>query len=141
LVATLLRFGVRPAADDGLGSIGLDLRNLGGRCDFRHEDVRPDAELLSGEGDGGAMVAARRRRAACRERRPGQEIVEGAAGLERAGHLKTFEFERQRRRTGDWRCDLQDRRATDVAANARMGGADVGRGHCRRCPRSVIARR
>ena len=131
-VAALLRLGIGRAADDRLGAIGLDLGDLGGRRHFRHEDARADPELLGGEGDRGAVIAARGGGAAGRRRRPREEIVEGAARLERTGRLQAFELERKRRRAGDRRGRLEERRAADVGADARMGGPDVGRGDGRR---------
>src|SRR5580698_4367116 len=86
-VTPLLGLGIRRASDHRLCSIGLYLCDLGGRCDFRHEHVRLDPELLGGVGDGGAVIAARRGGAAGLSRWSGQEIVEGAARLERTGRL------------------------------------------------------
>jgi hypothetical protein len=57
-VAPLLRLCVSRASDHRFRAIGLDFRNLGGGSDFRHEDARPDPELLSSVCDGGAVIAA-----------------------------------------------------------------------------------
>ena len=126
-VASLLRLGVGGAPNHGLGAVGLDLRDLSGRCDFRHEDARADPELPSGEGDGRAVIAARGGGATGRGCRSREKVVEGAARLERAGRLKAFELQRQRRRAVDRRGCLEERRATNVFADSRMSGANVGR--------------
>src|SRR5699024_7901510 len=105
---------------------GLDLRNFAGRRRFRHEDARSYPEFTSGEGDRGAVVAARGRGAACRRRRPGEKIVKGAARLERTGCLQTLELERQRGRLGQGGGRLENRRAADARSDPCVGGSDVG---------------
>ncbi len=96
-VAPLLRLGIGGASDHRFRAIGLDFRNLGGRSDFRHEDARADPEFLSSVCDGRAVIAARSCGAAGRGRGSGEEVVEGAARLERTCRLKAFELQRKRR--------------------------------------------
>ena len=126
-VASLLSLGIRRAANHRFRAVSLDLRDLGGRSDFRHEDARADPELLGGESDGGAVIAARGGGATGRGCESREEIMEGPPRFERTCRLQAFELERERRRAGSRRRRLEERRAADVAANTRMGRADVGR--------------
>ena len=95
-VAPLLRLGIGRAPDHRFRPVSLDLRDLGGRGDFRHEDARADPELLGGESDGGAVIAARSGGATGRGCRSRKKIVEGAPRFERTCRLQAFELERQR---------------------------------------------
>ena len=99
-VAALLRLGVARAADDRVRPAGADARHFRGRRDLRHEHRRGNAELLRRVGDRRAVVAARSGGAAGGRRRPGQEIVERATRLERAGMLQGFELQRHTRGAG-----------------------------------------
>ena len=99
-VAALLGLGIGRAPNHRFRAVSLDLRDLGGRGDFRHEDARADPELLGGEGDGGAVIAARRGGAAGRGCGSREKIMEGAARFERTCLLQAFKLERQRRRAG-----------------------------------------
>ena len=126
-VAALLGLGVGSPANHGFGAVSLDLRDLGGRGDLRHEDARADAELLSSVCDGRAVVAARSGRATGRGCGSSEKVVEGAARLERTGLLQAFELQRKRRRAGDRRGGLDERRATNVIADSRVSGTNFGR--------------
>ena len=122
-VAPLLGLGIGRTANHRFRAVSFDLRDLGGRRELRDKDARADSELPGGERDGGAMIAARGCRAACRGRWSREEIVKGAARLERTCRLQTFELERQRRRAWYRRGRLEQRRAADVAADTRMKAA------------------
>src|SRR5580704_14839606 len=95
-VASLLSLGIRRASDHRFRALSLDLRDLGGRSDFRHEDARADPELLGGESDGGAVIAARSGGAAGRGCGSSEKVMEGAARFERTRLLQAFELKRQR---------------------------------------------
>ena len=79
----------------------------------------------SREGDRRAVVAARSRGATDGRRGAGEEIVEGAARLERAGMLKALELKRQRRGAGDRGGGFKERRAPDVAGDPPVRRPDV----------------
>ena len=52
------RFGIALAADDQLGALGTDARELRRRGHARHEDRRAYFKLPRRIGDGGAVIAA-----------------------------------------------------------------------------------
>ena len=87
------RVGVAVAADDEIGAAGADPRNLGGRRDRGHENLRRHLELHRGERHGGAVIAARGRDHARARNRAGEQVREGATRLERSGPLELFELE------------------------------------------------
>ena len=87
-VAPLLGLGIGRTANHRFRAVSFDLRDLGGRGDFRHEDARADPELLGGESDGGAVIAARGGGATGRGCWSRKKIVEGAARFERTCRLQ-----------------------------------------------------
>ena len=136
------RVGVALAADDQLGAVAPDARDLGRRRHRRYEDLRRRPHPHRRVSDGGAVVAAGGRHHAGGRDGAGQEIGEGPASLERAGVLEQLQLERERKgnqpEVGAGRG--QGRRQPDVGPDDRVrlldGGAidgDGGRTHDRRC--------
>jgi len=138
-VAAFLRLRICGAADHRLRAIGPDLGDLRGRGNLRHEDARPDAELGRCVGDRRAVISARGGGAASGRGRSGEKIVERPSRLERTRMLEALELQRNRRRAGDRRGSLDQRRAAHVRGDSVMGGANVRGRHCRLPRRLTMA--
>src|SRR5271170_6762997 len=126
-VAKRERLVIGGALDMYIGAVSFDLGDLHRRGDLRHEYARAYSEPSGGIGDRRAVIAARGCRATDRRCGAGQEIVERPAWLERTRMLQEFEFERNRRRSGDRGRSLEQRRAPDMPRYARVRRIDFVR--------------
>ena len=120
------------ALEHDLGAEAARVLHLYRRGEARHDDGRGDAHAFSVIGDGLRMVAGRDREDALGSllERELRHLVERAAFLERGGELQVLDLEidlaaADRRE----RARVKARRVGDLAANALLGGADVGDRH------------
>ncbi len=133
LLAGRQSLGIAGADHDQFRAIVPDAGDLGGRGDVRDVDPRRDAEGMGGEGDGGAVVAARRCHDPGLGDVPEQQVRERAAGLERPAVLELLELEHQRpgRQPEFGPVHRDRRRAPHVGPDQRLNGADSLAGHDR----------
>jgi hypothetical protein len=124
------RIGVAFAADVQCGAVAANALDLGWRRRAGHEDRRGHTELFRGIGDCDAMVATRRSHHAGRGNVASEQVVEGAANLERSGVLKEFEFECEWDGTQPEVVagEIEGRRHSDVSADPPVGVLDVRAG-------------
>jgi hypothetical protein len=120
------RIGITLAGDDEVGAIVANARHLRRRRDGRHEDPGRHAKLHRRIGDGGAVIAARRRGDTSRGHLAHEQVGEGAARLERSGMLQQLELEADggRAEAELGAIDLDDGRAADVRPDEPLGRRD-----------------
>jgi len=112
---------------DHLGAVVAGGAEVIGGRGGRHEDGGAEAEFAGGVGDSlGVVAAADGGDVAARGEPSGEELIEGAAGLERAGFLEELELEVDvGAKTAGERFAAGKRRAADAARDAFLGGADI----------------